>query len=339
MEVKKKMIANTQFAERERATINVVKSVAILSVIAAHVVPQTDTDLFSDFVSFSWGVFGRVGVILFFIIGGFLYSRIDGDSKVFWKKKAFRIFIPWAFCSLITYLLTIIVDPSVPFSFVKYFKYILGSGTWYYYATIYTLFIFIFKWFYKNDVILYSIIGVQTIALIMKSMGFSTTLPFDFFTDYLNPLHWIGYFSLGIILRKSRFDIALRQNNIAIILSSIILIISFLILYNQRISTYFHIITSIFCVSFSVLVLCASYWIAKFKVSNYIGKAGVYSFCIYLLHMQIVQFVNSKIPDGIVKIICSPFIGLFVMLVLISIGLWICKKLPFGDKIKMLVGL
>lgn len=327
---------NTKFTERESTAINVAKSVAILSVIAAHVVPLVKTDLLSNFVSSSWNMFGRVGVIVFFVIGGFLYSRKDGDRKTFLKKKAFRIFIPWVFCSLLTYSICLFYHP---FFLVDYLKWVFGSGTWYYYATVYTLFIFVFKWVYKNDVILYSLIGVQTIVLIMKSIGFSTTLPFDFFTDYLNPLHWIGYFSAGIILRRKRFDIVLRENRTVLILSAIVSVISFLILYKQEIHTYFNIITSIFCVSFSVLILRFSYWIAKFKVSNHVGKAGEYSFCIYLLHMQIVQGVISKIPEGIVKLICSPFVGLFLMLFLISIGLWICKKLPFGDKIKMLVGL
>jgi hypothetical protein len=35
----------------------------------------------------------------------------------------------------------------------------------------------------------------------------------------------------------------------------------------------------------------------------------------------------------------APFIGLAVMVVLIKLGKWITAKIPFGDKIRMLVGL
>lgn len=332
------MIANSKFTERESTTINILKSVAILSVIAAHVVPLVETDTLCFCVSSLWTIFGHVGVIIFLVVGGFLYTRKEGDNAIFWKKKTFRIFIPWLFCSFLTYLLFYLLSDQ-PFSLAAYFKWFLGSGTWYYYATIYTLFIFIFKWFYKNDIILYSLIGIQTIVFILKSVGISTTIPLDFFTDYLNPLHWIGYFSIGIIVRKKRLDIILRKNNIVIILSAIISIICCLILLRLRIHTYFNLITSIFCISSSIVILGFSYWIAKFKVANHISKAGEYSYCIYLLHMQIVQSICSKIPAGIIQIICSPFIGLLVMLFLICIGLWFCKKLPFGDKIKMLVGL
>lgn len=327
----------TNFSEREIMTINLEKSMAILSVIAAHVVPVTKTDLLTNIASSAWNMFGHVGVVLFFVIGGFLYSRKDGDCNTFWKKKTFRIFIPWVFCSLLTYVLTAIDSRS--FSVFAYFKWFLGSGTWYYYATVYTLFLLIFKWLHKNDVILYCLIGIQSVALILKSVGFSTTIPLSFFTDYLNPLHWIGYFSIGIILRRYRFDILLRKKTATLILSTIVLLVSSWILYKYDVYTYFDAITSIFCISATVLIMYTAYWFAQFKVAKPISKIGEYTFCIYLLHMQIVQRATSIIPNGALKVIFSPFIGLAIMLVLIGVGLWLCKKVSFGSKIRLLVGL
>lgn len=331
------MGTSTPLTDRESRAINLAKALAILSVIAAHVVPRSFDTLSADVITAAWTMFGRVGVIVFFMIGGFLYSRKANDNKVFWKKKFFRIVIPWVFCSFLTYTFTTVLARS--FSISGYLKWMLGSGTWYYYATIYTLFLLIFKWFHKNNTILYALIIVQTIALTLNSVGVSTTIPLPFFTDYLNPLHWIGYFSMGILLRKSRIDTILRTKPISAYLSAFLSLISFLILYQQGIYTYFDILTSVLCISSAILIMYITYWFAQFNVSRYVGKIGEFSFCIFLLHMQIVQGVVAQIPDGIIKMLLSPFIGLSVMLLFICIGLWVCKKLPVGDKIKLLVGL
>lgn len=331
------MELSTNLTDRERRTIDLAKAIAVLSVIAAHVVSRQNTFWLVDIITAVWTLFGEVGVIVFFVIGGFLYSRKVNDSRTFWKKKVFRIVIPWVFCSFLTYSLSAALSHS--FSLVACLKWMLGSGTWYYYATLYIFFLLVFKWFYKNNIILYILIIMQTVALTLNSIGISTTIPLGFFTDYLNPIYWIGYFSLGVLLRKKRFDTILRENAVVSILGAILFVASFLILYHREIYTYFNVVTSVFCISSAILILNITYWFAQVKASYYIAKIGKFSFCIFLLHMQIVQSVVSQIPNGIIKMLLSPFVGLAVMLILISIGLWICKKLPFGDKIKLVVGL
>lgn len=326
-----------KLTERERSAINVMKAVAVLSVIAAHVISFSESNLFSKIVSSLWIVFGKVGVIVFFVIGGFLYKRKANDNKQFWKKKFFRIILPWFFCSMTTYALRVVTGSEL--SAFGYIKWIFGSDTWYYYFTIYTVFLFIFKWFYRRDVALFFFIGIQILFLTLRTFGITTTLSLGFFTDYLNPFHWVGYFSLGILIRKYRIDLMIRKRKFIIGIAGVVTSFSFCVLYYREIFTYFNIISSIFCVSTFILIAAGSYKIANLKIANYIGKIGTYSYCIYLLHMQIVQGFFSKVPAGIFKILFSPFIGLAIMLIIIWLGLFICKKLPFGDKIKMIVGL
>jgi peptidoglycan/LPS O-acetylase OafA/YrhL len=326
-----------KLTNRESLTINVIKAVAILSVIAAHVVALNESNLISNIASSLWIAFGEVGVIIFFIIGGFLYKRKNNDNKEFWKKKFFRIILPWFFCSLVTYILSVIEGREL--SILSYIKWILGSGTWYYYITIYTIFLLIFKWIYKKDAVLYFFIGLQIILLTLQAFGIGTTYSFGFITDYLNPFHWAGYFSLGVLIRKYRIDLTIRKKRIVVCAAGIIMAITLFVICYNKIFTYFNIISFLFGISSFILIVALSYTIANFKMANYIGKVGTYSYCIYLLHMQIVQSVVSKIPDSIFKVLFSPFIGLSIMLILILLGLFICKKLPFGDKIKMIVGL
>jgi len=326
-----------KITDRESITINIMKSISILSVIAAHVVSLNKSNVASGIISSLWIAFGKVGVIVFFIIGRFLYKRKDKDHKEFWKKKFFRIILPWLFCSLMTYLLTVIVRKE--FNAFACIKWVLGSETWYYYVTVYTLFLFIFKWFYKIDAILYFFIGLQIVLLTLQSFGIPTTYSFGFFTDYLNPFHWIGYFSIGVLIRKHCFHSTIMRKKIVICLGSIVTMTSLFVLCYHEIHTYFNIVSFVFGVSSFILIAALSYTIAKYKAAKHIEKVGTYSYCIYLLHMQIVQGLLSRLPDSIAKIIFAPFIGLTIMLILIMVGLWICKKIPHGNKIKMVVGL
>ena len=327
--------ANKTLTDRESTSINIIKAISILSVIAAHTISFSPVNLFSEIISSFWVLFGEVGVIAFFVVGGFLYSRKPHDGKIFWKKKFFRIVVPWFICSLLTYLLTALLNGFN----VSYFKWILGSGTWYYYITIYTLFIFIFKWLYDKDAILWLLIVAQIVSLTLASFGISTTIPLGFFTDYLNPLNWIGYFSFGILIRKYRFDLMLRKQKFIIIISCVLALFLFWILSSKKIFTYFNLLSFLFCLSSFIIITAISYKLATIKNVKYIGTIGTWSYCIYLLHMQIVQFVVRKIPDGWFKLMFSPFIGLIIMIILIIIGLYVCKRIPFGEKIKTWVGL
>lgn len=326
-----------ELTERESIAINLLKALSILSVIAAHVVSLNEGTFFSKFITSLWKAFGEVGVIIFFVIGGFLYQRKAGDNKEFWKKKLFRIVLPWFFCSAITYVLSVVV--SGEWSLISYIRWSLGADTWYYYITVYTMFLFVFKWFYDKDAVLYFLIGLQMFFLILQSFGITTTYSFGFFTDYLNPCHWVGYFSLGILIRKYRIDCIVRKSKWIIGTVGLIMVGSLVFLCCREIFTYFHIMTFVLGISVLTVIAAFAYKIANFKLAQKIGKIGTYSYCIYLLHMQIVQSVCSKIPDGIFKFLFSPLIGLAIMVIFILMGLFICKRLSFGDKLKMIVGL
>ena len=326
-----------KLTSRESVAINLMKAIAVLSVITAHVVPVSNANRISELLSSFWNVFGTVGVIIFFAIGGFLYNRYPGDGIVFWKKKFHRLILPWLVCSAGTYVLSVVLGEEL--GAVNYLKWIFGSGTWYYYFTVYLLFLFVFKWLYDREWILYLLMVVQLLALALATFGMTTTLPVPFLTDYLNPLHWVGYFSLGILIRKHRLDQKLRDRRSVVPVACILGAVSLYILCSQGIFTYFHLVSAVFCLSALVMIAAIAYAAADTGISKYVEKIGTYSYCIYLLHMQIVQSVIERIPNCVAKILFSPFIGLGIMLILIWIGLYVCKKLPFGEKLKALVGL
>lgn len=334
------MTEKTKLTSRESIAIDIIKAIAIFSVIVAHTVSVSNSSFYAKAISLIWGMFARIGVPSFLIIGGFFYYRTKGDFKTFWHKKFFRIVVPWLVCSAFTYITANLLNQSGSFKFWDYIKWIFGSGTWYYYFTIYTFFIFVFKWFCNNDKVLYGLIVIQVASLLLNSVGISTPVSFGFFTDYLNPLNWIGYFSAGILIRKYRLDIVARKSKNLIFISLFIMTICAGLLLHFNVATYFHILTSIFAVCMLILIFKFAYSISKYKIALPIRKIGASSYCIYLLHMQIVQKVASFIPvRGALSLVVTPFAGLLVMVAFVFAAGFVCDKIPFGKKIKMLVGL
>ncbi len=325
-----------KLTSRESVALFILKAFAILSVIAAHTVVVDESNTINDFITSAWVIFGRVGVVIFFITGGFLYHRTDGDNKQYWKKKFFRIIIPWIICSCITFGISIIGGNNL--SLLSFIKWIFGYGTWYYYIVMYMLFLFIFKFFYKHNWVLYTLMAINVIALILKVAPLSfMTVRWGVF-DYLNPLFWVGYFSLGIIIRK--YGLHTKLTNITSFIVGIIsLMLTFTLVYKFDVFTFFHPFTMLNCLAFALVLFNISYYLANKNVRKYLKPIGTSTYCIYLLHMQIVQSAMNLIPNGLIKYIFAPFLGLAIMMLLITVANWICKKLPFGDNLKMCFGL
>lgn len=322
-----------KLAQRESMAIFCLKAFAILSVIAAHTIILNDSTTINNLITSFWTVFGKDGVITFFITGGFLYYRKDNDNKSYWKKKFFRIILPWIICSFITYIVSIAGGNDL--SFISYLKWIFGYGTWYYYIVMYMFFLFIFKYIYKHNWLLYLLMAINVVSLVLKITVFNN---YWGELDYLNPLFWCGYFSLGVLIRRYRLDILLTKKA-PFIIGFIVFILTTTIRCKTGTDTYFHPLSMINALSFYTSFYGISYFLANKKISKYIKPIGASTYCIYLLHMQIVQTTINLIPDGILKFIFAPFIGLTIMMVIIMVANRICKKLPFGDKLKMCFGL
>lgn len=329
---------NKIISERESLSIDYMKTISIFFVIAAHVILPSQTNLISKVITSLWDIFSNTGVVIFFVIGGFFYSRNEGDTKTFWSKKFFRIILPWLFCSVSLYfVLNVFITKSI--SVVNCFKYVLGSGSLYYYATVYTFFLLIFKYFYKKEYILYGLIAIQIISLTLSTCGFSVTLPFDFFTDYLNPIYWVGYFAFGVISRKHRLDKIAYKNNFVLIISLLTSIVVIYFIFIREYYGYFDILVSIFCILQLIIIARFSYFISKFDSLKKLRIIGTSSYCIYLLHMPIVQGIFFNLPQSLFLNVFSPILGLAIMMILIIFGKYVCKFIPFGKKIEMLIGL
>ncbi len=314
-------------------TAYVIKFFAIFSVITAHVNIVNNDNIFSSLITNWYNLFGIVGVICFFIIGGYYYKRENGDTKKYWKKKAKSIIIPWMIAATISYILHVIKIKDI--SFIQYIKWITGSGTIYYYLTIYVIFLGIFKFLKKNDIFLVICIILNIIELILNTKGIFYTN--DYITYYLNIFNWIGFFAIGILIRKyDIFSFLLKHKNIIMPISIFVSIILFIIMYNMKIWGYFHIISLLYEICGFIVIFYFSYYLRNCRILNYIGEI---SFFIYLYHIQIVQNICWKLPICIATEIINPIISVVIMVGIVYIGSKILGKINKNSIIYSLLGI
>lgn len=320
--------------DKDSQTINILRVISILSVITAHVSSLRKTSIVSEYLTSFLKAFGCVGVICFFVIGGFLYKREKGDDLSFWSKKIKRIIIPWVVCSLLTYFVKIITDQQV--EVIEYLKWVFGFGTWYYYTTVYLIFMVLFKWIQK-DIFLYISIGLNVLSLTLCTF-FEGYMALPFVTPYLNIFNWIGFFALGILVRKYRIDHKILKSKIAFSICFVFVLVGSFVLQNDWEVGYFGLFSAFVELSMVVCCLYIAKMLLQTRFSKYCFAMSRYVYTIYLLHMPIVQPICNRMPDTLLFDLLNPIIGFLVMIILIFLGEKICSCFPWGSKLYRMIG-
>ena len=319
-----------KLSEKDSIALHFVRVIAIWSSVAAHVSIIDTSAPMIEFFTRMWDLFSTISVPVFLVIGGILYTRVPGDSGSFWKKKVKTIILPWIFCGVFTYAYRSVFEGG---SLGGLFYWVLGHSSWLYYVTVYLILLALFKPIHKNVPMLWTCVAITAVQLVLKSEG--KGLPSLWDDDYLNPVHWIGFFALGILLRRQ----GLWFGKVFLGACAVVLPIISVVAYQRWIYDYFHILNAVFTLSAFFVLFAVGRWVADTALRNIIREIGMYTYCIYLWHMLIVLPVLRRIPGVTFKAICAPIIGMIVMVLLIRLGKFIAEKLPFGDKLKMLVGL
>jgi len=318
-----------RISERDSDALYFVKSVAILASVAAHV---STVDLATPVIGFftrAWDMFSCVSVGAFLIIGGIFYTRTPGDTVRFWKRKAKSMILPWIFCGLLTFGYRAIYVESTVLDLVCW---LFGYGSWLYYVTIHLLMLALFKPIHRCVPALWGCVALTAIQLLLKTRG--EGIPFFLDSDYLNPLHWVGFFALGILLRRQ----GLRLSKVFFAGCALVQAVAVVVVYRGWIYNYFHILNAVYSVSAFFVLFAIGRRLSGSRVSGLVREIGVSTYCIYLLHVLIVLPILRRIPGVTFKAIFGPVLGMIIMMLLIELGKFITAKLPFGDKLRALVG-
>lgn len=299
-------------------SLYVAKAFAILSVVCAHMT-FTNEYTIAETVR---NCLGQIGVCIFFITSGFFYKRIDNDSKEFWAKKLKNAFIPWLVISGCTFLLSTVLSRSLSGFPLSYIKYFLGLGSLYWYMTISFILFAVFKYITKNwQLILCVFMSVISVYL----TAFEVIPHNEYFNQYINPFNWIGFFALGILIRKENWlEKLINAKMFVFSVIGLVISILFAVLRDNEIKSYVD-VTSLFIEIFGfMVVLNLSKLLAKNKLLIDVGKK---SFFIYLMHIQIAGLINTRLPYNIVFFVLRPFIALAICYVISIVFKYILKIL------------
>ncbi len=186
--------------ERQSSAFYVLKGLAIISVICAHFVMGAADGDAAALAEKLRSVCGNLGVPCFFFAAGFFYRRSPRDFAPFWKKKLTTVVLPWFIGACVTFALYSFKDRNfadVPQRFCMWF---LGLGSWLYFTTA---LMFCFAWFkvVTGRVNIWLTVALTVASVYMTRLGL---IPYcEWFTAYVNPFNWFGFFGLGILARRS----------------------------------------------------------------------------------------------------------------------------------------
>ncbi len=307
----------------------VLRAFACLTVVAAHM-SFGDSFYLAETIKKS---IAQIGVFVFFILSGYFYSRSASDSKKFWCKKAKTFILPWFIFASAVYCLSVLVFSKGGVSVLDGVKYVLGITSIYWYMLVLTVLMVLFK-FFNKDIWLYIFMGISVISLIASNI--LAPNHYSLVKDYLLYTNWAGVFAFGMLLRRK--DMIEKLINPIYAAISLIALTGLVIIDVIREKTLYHYVseTSLFIEFFGfILLLNLAYYLSNSVLLSDIGKK---SFFIYLIHVQIVGIINTRLPYNALFFILRPFIGLAVCYVLALLLKWFLK-LTKTEKFSFVFGL
>lgn len=324
----------------EKEYIYILKALAIFCVICAHVsIVKEDAGIISMKCGELFNYFGTIGVPVFMILSGYLFEKNKKSFVEFWERKLVSIVIPWIFCGTLLWLYIVIRKGEA--SFLKWLLFILGYNHSTYYLSV-LLILYVIFWGKTKDWKLYIMLVLSIFSIV--STGWHIGINFInsiFGTFYLNPLNWIAFFVVGIIISKK--DVLLKyakwcsQRMVMLIVVSLAYFLIMtnkgeFIYYFSKYSLFAHVVNVSFIMGVGFFLLIHD----KKRILIFIGEV---SFSIYLLH-QFVTGVVIQITNKIGSFFLV-FMRPYIVLITILCIIFILKKIEKNKFriLKLLIGL
>jgi peptidoglycan/LPS O-acetylase OafA/YrhL len=309
------------------------RGIAIISVILAHTSSMTGGSHSVDkFVSNAFDIFGIIGVPIFLVISGYLY-RTQTPFKIFFLRKIRKIILPWFLAGLMVYLVSATFgNQSSALNYRDAVSFIFGIKSLFWYMPLqcffYLFFFFIPKTLYLN----LFFIGINILMLAMRGDLFGLN-------PYLNPLNWIGFFSLGIVARQNSQKLLSALNFISIHerLFIALLFLVFISVYSIKSSFAYFGIDSLILELTAIIILV--YGLRKSDKNNLLIFLGTNSFFIFLYHMPVAGFINFIYAKYALSFIVLKPVFVLILIAVSIIALNILLKIPRFDSYREILGL
>lgn len=181
----------------ERKYIYLLKAFAIFSVLAAHTAPVTENTIkINNIFSSILTSVGAIGVGLFFLISGYLFSKNKKNFFDFFMGKIDGILLPWIITGTAVYIYIFIIRNHGVVSLDGFLYFIFGGGSYLYYLTVLTLLYVLYFKFLRNKIFLIATLVLSCTSITLTSMGLLDGI----IPSYVNPANWMLYFSIGIFI-------------------------------------------------------------------------------------------------------------------------------------------
>ena len=319
-----------EIPDKESKLLYLLKFFAIFSVICAHIaVPSGDNKEGLVYIVIRFlSATGTMGVPLFYIISGYLFYGNSKRIDEFWKNKLVTIIMSWMFCETIVWLYVVLRKGGI--SLGEWIKFILGVYHSTYYLTVLIILFVVYFKLKKYKVFLIASVIISAISLIALGSGCVVWQEINklTITPYLNPLNWMIYFSIGLIIRKNNClerlaDYAFK----GLIITVPALIVSFGIHHVYQIPWLYY---SKYALLNIFLQIAVAYGGAEFiaryiKKSTMLEQVGKQSFTIYLLHELVVGAIVYL--TGLTNNALIIFLRPFIVVVMVMIGIEILYRI------------
>ncbi|MDC3112244.1 acyltransferase [Pelagibacteraceae bacterium] len=312
-----------------RADLHILRGLAILFVIGYHI----SSEIFSS---------GFLGVDIFFVLSGFLISKIyqKYNFKNYIKNRIKRLLPAYFFCSIFIVFLSVIFLNLKEYNEVIrefYFSlfFLSNFGFWiknsyfnntnfypllHYWSLaieiqFYIIFPIIFIFFYKRKFI----VSLFLIFSFLSCIFFLNISPKTSF--YFLPFR-LWEFLFGIIISNIKIDLKYRNTNIGYIF---VLLILFILFTKTSYESHSFIIghpgikSLVICILTALIIIFTLPTNKLFYYPNYIlEKVGIISYSLYLFHFPIIIFYNY-IPFEGNKYNLNDYSDIFIVLPIILI--------------------
>lgn len=341
METKAAIVLPDQtVTERESRAFFIIKAFAIFSVLVSHLSNVIcDQGILVTVTTAALEPWSMIGVPIFIAVSGFFYRRKPHDTWSFWKKKGMTIILPWIIAGILRNLVDIVLYHSRE-PFFYYVQRVLGFNSSFYFPFLLIMLFALFKLVGGKPVLLWVSIGVNALSLILEGLGWNYISTF-LGTPSLNVFNWAGFFALGMLARRHRWDRKLIQSRAAGWISVAVFAVLFgAVVYNAVTkggATYYRLDSAVFEFSALLALYVLSYGLACRK-QRILTEIGACTYCVYLYHLVIVTGLLSLLDLPAALTAVMPFFGLAIMMGLIEAGKWLCKLLKIKWPL-ILVGL
>lgn len=304
-----------------------IKALCILSVVCAHTSANVAGGLIAERLSCFLNAMGCVGVPIFFLLSGMLFSNKEQSIVDFLKKKMRTLFLPWFLTGTIVWLYVVLRKGGI--SLIAWINYVIGNGSYLYYMSM-LLICYLLFWGKRFKIARVAFFGgCSFLWLALEYFDIVNTA-----NPYINPLNWVVYFAVGILIAQyDLFEKILEVvRRFKYVLISIWSVSSLNIVILDISLTYWHKTYLIYeLLSFGMILVLAE----KAKDIFIIKEIGKQSFVIYLLHMLFAGTVNAVFAKFRIEmfLVLKPVILISVVMLCIKVMKYVDKKAKLEGKL------